>query len=248
LTFKDHFSGHAAAYSRHRPRYPEPLFDFVASLAKRRFLAWDCATGNGQSAEPLARRFERVVATDASERQIASAIPVANVEYRVAPAENSGLEGESADLITVSQALHWLDFERFYVEVRRVAAPGAHLAAWAYDLCEVDPAIDEVLRTFYGATVGEYWPRERAWVAERYETIPFPFRALRAPSFHMTALWTADAMLGYVGTWSAVRRYVAARGHDPLSILGPELRRAWGDAPRHVRWPLVLKVAAVTPR
>jgi len=246
--FKDLFSGHAASYSRYRPRYPEALYDFVASLVERRVVAWDCATGNGQSAEPLSRRFERVVATDASERQIESAMPVANVEYRVAPAEDSGLAAGSVDLITVSQALHWLEFERFYAEVRRVAAPGAHLAAWAYDLCEVDPAIDVVLHAFYAHTVGEYWPPERRWVAERYETIPFPFRVLPAPSFHMTAEWTAEAMLGYVGTWSAVRRYVAERGVDPLSDLGPELRSAWGPAPRHVRWPLVLKVAAVTPR
>ena len=43
------------------------------------------------------------------------------VEYRVATAEESGLESKSVDLITVAQALHWFDLERFEAEARRVA-------------------------------------------------------------------------------------------------------------------------------
>ena len=39
MTFKDHFSGHAALYSRYRPTYPEALFDFLAGVAPSRALA-----------------------------------------------------------------------------------------------------------------------------------------------------------------------------------------------------------------
>src|SRR5438874_11214721 len=107
--FKDHFSQQAADYAKFRPRYPKELFRYLAQVAPGIELAWDCATGNGQAAVELAELFQRVIATDASEKQITNAEPHARVEYRVAPAENSGIESNTIDLVTVAQALHWLD-------------------------------------------------------------------------------------------------------------------------------------------
>ena len=67
---KDHFSGHADLYEAFRPTYPEALFAYLSSLCPRHDLAWDCATGNGQAAVPLAAYFRAVIATDASQKQI----------------------------------------------------------------------------------------------------------------------------------------------------------------------------------
>ena len=112
--FKDHFSTAAAAYTRFRPTYPAALFTWLAGLSGRRELAWDCGCGNGQAALGLAPHFDRVTATDPSREQIANALPHPRVRYAVATAENSGLESSSVDLVTVAQALHWFDLERFY--------------------------------------------------------------------------------------------------------------------------------------
>jgi len=87
MTFKDHFSKQAADYAKFRPRYPREMFEYLTSIAPARQLAWDCATGSGQAAVGLVAVFDRVVATDASEKQIANAEPHERVEYRVAPAE-----------------------------------------------------------------------------------------------------------------------------------------------------------------
>lgn len=131
-SFKDHFSGHAANYRAFRPTYPPELFAFLASVVPRRELVWDCGTGNGQAAVVLAEHFARVFATDASAEQIANAEPHPKVEYAVAPAEKCPLPDASADLITVAQALHWFDHDRFFAEVRRVCKPGAVFAATCY--------------------------------------------------------------------------------------------------------------------
>src|SRR6266566_3978511 len=104
LPFRDHFSGHAAEYREFRPAYPPELFIYLASIAPGRQLAWDCGTGNGQAAVGLASVFDRVIATDASENQIANAEQHVRVEYRFAPAENSGIESETIDTIMVAQA------------------------------------------------------------------------------------------------------------------------------------------------
>jgi ubiquinone/menaquinone biosynthesis C-methylase UbiE len=71
MSFKDHFSKQAADYARFRPRYPREMFEYLGTVARSRALAWDCATGNGQAAVELAEVFGRVIATDASEKQIA---------------------------------------------------------------------------------------------------------------------------------------------------------------------------------
>src|SRR6266516_8230748 len=92
MKFKDHFSGHAVEYAKFRPRYPDKLFEYLASISPRHELAWDCATGNGQAAVGLARHFDSVIATDASAQQIASAEPNDRISYRVAPAEASGID------------------------------------------------------------------------------------------------------------------------------------------------------------
>src|SRR5580765_5794080 len=123
-TFHDHFSKVANRYADFRPHYPAALFDYLATLAPRSSLVWDCACGNGQAALDLAQRFDRAVATDASREQIASATPHPKIEFRVAPAEQSGLPDESVGLITVAQALHWFELERFYIEAKRVLRPG----------------------------------------------------------------------------------------------------------------------------
>src|SRR5215475_11590766 len=123
MGFKDHFSRQAANYAKFRPRYRRELFDYLASIAPGRELAWDCGTGNGQAAVGLASVFDRVIATDASKKQIANAEPHNRVEYHVAPAENSGIPSGTIDLIMVAQALHWFDLDRFYGQAGRVLKP-----------------------------------------------------------------------------------------------------------------------------
>ena len=249
VPFKDHFSSHAADYAAYRPGYPPALFDFLLTLTAGRRLAWDCATGNGQAAVDLAARFERVIATDASADQIAHAVPHPRVEYRIAAAESSGLPDRSVDLVTVAQALHWFDFDRFYAEVRRVLAPDGAIAAWTYNLARVSPEIDAAIDRLARDVAGPYWPPERRWVDLEYRTIPFPFPEAAAPAFVHEERWDLERLLRYLRTWSAVQRYQKATGDDPLAQIRDELAAAWGDsaAARVVRWPIFLRASQPLP-
>jgi SAM-dependent methyltransferase len=240
--FKDHFSKQAVGYAKFRPRYPQKLFDYLGSIAPNHQLAWDCGTGNGQAAVGLASVFERVIATDASEKQIANAQSHEIVEYRVAPAENSGIGSETIDLIMVAQALHWFDLDRFYLEARRVLKPEGVLAASAYNLLHIEPAIDQIVNRYYYEVVGPFWPPERKLV-EEFADIPFPFHKIDPPKFEMTADWNLNHLVGYIQTWSSTQRFVAATGSDPLGQISDELHRAWGDSrqTRIVAWPLILR-------
>jgi len=245
-TFRDHFSGHATDYSRFRPSYPEALFSWLATLAPPHALVWDCATGNGQAARALASHFETVVATDASDEQIAAAQPHPRVRFGVHPASNSGLDDHSVSLVTVAQALHWFEPEPFHREVTRVVVPGGTVAAWCYELFEVTEAIDAPMLELYHDIVGDDWPPQRRHIETGYRDITWPWTRMATPDFEMVADWSLERVLGYLRTWSATRRWQAREGRDPVAIVEPRMRAAWGDAStRRVNWPLKLLVSAV---
>jgi ubiquinone/menaquinone biosynthesis C-methylase UbiE len=244
-TFHDHFSGIAKRYADFRPHYPAALFDYLATLVPRDSVVWDCACGNGQATLDLAERFEKVIATDASREQIESAKRHSMVEFRVAPAEQSGLPDESATLITVAQAVHWFNFDRFYAEAKRVLRPDGIMAIWAYGVNDVEgEAVNGIVQDYYSNTVGPYWPPERRLVEEGYRTIPFPFTEIVPPQIRMESRWTLEQLLGYFSTWSATNRYIKANGRNPLEPLSAALSKAWGDpeAPRLIVWPLSLRL------
>src|SRR5436190_1039921 len=200
--FHDHFSELASRYADFRPRYPAALFDYLATLVPADSVVWDCACGSGQATFDLATRFNKVVATDASAEQIASAKPHPRVEYSVALAEQSGLESGSVGLVTVAQALHWFNLERFYPETKRVLKPAGVLAAWAYGMNQVaGEDANEIAQDFYHNVVGPYWPPERRLVEEGYRTIPFPFKEIVAPSFQLEVHWNLEQLLGYFSSW-----------------------------------------------
>jgi ubiquinone/menaquinone biosynthesis C-methylase UbiE len=211
----------------------------------RRRLAWDCATGNGQAALGLARHFDQVVATDLSLAQLRQAPPYPEIVYVASTAEESALAGGAVDLITVAAAIHWFDLERYAAEVQRVLGPGGVLAAWTYHVGRVDPPLDEVFARFYREVIAPYFAPAVRFVDERYATLDLPGEAIAVErTFAVSAAWTLDQMLAFIGSWSATRQYIEERGEDPAALIAGELERIWGDRrrPLPVRWPLDIRV------
>lgn len=244
MNFKDHFSRQATEYAQFRPRYPRELFEFIAANSPGNQLALDCATGSGQAAVGLAEFFQKVIAIDASTQQIESAQPNERVEYRVAAVEASGLSASSCDAITVAQALHWFRLVDYYAEARRVLRPGGLLAIWSYYHLRVSPGIDAIVRRYHDEVVGPFWPPERKMVGRAYLDLPFPFAEIEMPEFQIEVRWSLDQLLGYLRTWSATQRFLAANNCDPVDSIAVELARAWNDSDpkRRVIWPLTVRV------
>ncbi|WP_269532082.1 class I SAM-dependent methyltransferase [Chitinimonas sp. BJYL2] len=243
MSFKDHFSRQANDYARYRPNYPEALFDWLAQVAPSRVLALDVATGNGQAAVALAQRFERVIATEPSATQIANAEQRANIDYRQEPAEAMSALDASVDVLTVAQALHWFDLPDFMLESTRVLKPGGVLAVWCYEVFSCEPEVDALVSHFYHQVIGPYWPPERRWIEQGYAGLELPYADIATPSLDMSLQWDLDALVGYLGTWSATQRYRQSKGVDPLPALAQQLAAVWGDpaVAKTVSWPLKLR-------
>ncbi len=244
MSFQDNFSRQAAEYSRYRPTYPDELFAFLASIAPGDALAWDCATGNGQAARGLIRHFRRVIATDASDRQIAHAPATGGIEYRVMPAEATDIEDASVDLITAAAALHWFDLERFYAEANRVLRPGGVIAAWSYSDSAADPEVQPTLSRYGMEIVGPYWSPSLRNLWDGYGKLPFPFDDITPPPQNVHVEWTLEELRGYLGTWSAVQKFIEVRGYDPFTEIEGELGDIWGDPAtrRPIRFPMEVRV------
>jgi len=238
------FAPIAKEYARFRPRYPEALFAYLASIAPSRQLAWDCATGTGQSASALVEHFDSVVATDISEELMAHAVPHDRIMYSKADALNSGLATGSIDLITVANALHWFHGEPFVQEVRRVLKPGGVIAAWSFAFAQITPEVDRLTRKLHSEIVDPFWIEPNRIVEHGYKDLYFPFDPIDPPAFDMISHMDLDSLEGYLRTWSASTKFRAAHGIDPIGLVHEELLIAWGDPAkvREVHWTLNLRV------
>jgi SAM-dependent methyltransferase len=245
--FKDYFSSRSADYAAFRPTYPAALVDALAEVSPANDTALDCGCGAGQLSTMLAQKFARVIAIDASAQQLEHAKPHQRVEYRCVPVEATGLEVASIDLVTAAQAAHWFDLEKFYPEVRRILRPDGVIGLITYGIVKTDGEVGVVLSRFYFEVIGRFWPPERHHVETGYREMAFPFREIPAPAIAMEVSWTAEELLGYVDTWSAVRNAEAALGRAPYDAFALELRKAWGDCAerRRIYWPISIRLGRI---
>ena len=243
---KDNFSVHARDYAQYRPDYPRELFEFILGLVKEKKIAWDCATGNGQSAKILAANFDTVYATDISQKQIDHAIDLPNVFYSVQPAEKTDFPDNYFDLVTVAQALHWFEFDKFYREVNRTLVNDGIIATWMYGLLEISPAINEIIHDkLYEGILGQYWDEERKHVDQAYRSIPFPFEEIQAPIFTRQVNWTIGELHGYLETWSAVQKFISKNNYSPVTGIIEEIARHWKGETMSMDFKMHMKVGRI---
>lgn len=244
---KDNFSAQSKDYAAFRPKLQQEVYDFVFQHITCFDRAWDAGTGNGQTAVALSKVFKEVIATDISRNQLIHAVQLPNIFYRKEPAEHSTLAEASVDLITIAQAIHWFDFENFYKEVKRVAKPGAIIAAFSYSMFRAEAEItDNIIQKFYSDSA-PYWDAERRYINDQYKTISFPFDEITAPVFYINYEWTIEDMLGYIGTWSANQHYQKKFRRSLISEeFKNNLQQNWVNSETtKLRFPVYMRIGKV---
>lgn len=260
------FNKHAEDYSKHRPTYPDVLFQYISSLCVKHDVAWDVATGNGQAALELSRYFRAVIASDSSEEQLKFTFNQArNVSYFQASAECPSIELRAAiqklkpsgrvDVITVAQALHWFDFLEFYQVVHEfLEVETGIFACWCYSFPEFfNKDLNDIFHHIYEDILGKHWAKERRYVEERYKTLPYfekYFKEIPVPKEKYENLkcdyqWSFDDCLNYMKTWSAYQSAcVTFEEPIPKDIL-KQMKEFWledDNEVRHVSFPIHLRL------
>jgi SAM-dependent methyltransferase len=149
-------SGFAAGFDANRPAPPSVLTEILCLEARvdRPRIVVDLGSGTGLSTRIWAERADEVVGVEASPEmrdEAEAATSAGNVRFVHAYAQATGLPGGEADIVTCSQALHWMEPEPTLAEAARLLRPGGVFAAYDYDWppivdWEVEAAFEEVLR------------------------------------------------------------------------------------------------------
>jgi SAM-dependent methyltransferase len=126
----------------------------LEAQVERPQLVVDLGSGTGLSTRAWIERAEEVVGVEASpemRKQAEAATPASNVRYVHAYAQDTGLPGATADIVTCSQSFHWMEPESTLVEAARILRPGGVFAAYDYEWppvvqWEVEAAFEEMIR------------------------------------------------------------------------------------------------------
>jgi SAM-dependent methyltransferase len=223
------FSDKSDLYASARPTYPAALYEFLRVQCEDLENCWDCATGTGQAAIALADIFDHVEASDVSAEQVAHAVAHARVNYSVQAAEKTDYADHSFDLITVAQALHWFDFQPFWLEVDRVLKPGGVFATWFYSWFRINDEIDAVIQSHLLDVIEPYWAAQNRLAWDHYREVDFPLAEIPAPTIPLNFDWQLDQVLAYVGTWSATRRCLDKQGDGFFDEFVSAMYAAWGS-------------------
>jgi ubiquinone/menaquinone biosynthesis C-methylase UbiE len=134
-TYKNYFSTKSAAerYAKGRPHFHlfviEKIKKFLV-LEKSLAFTLDVGCGTGLSSVALKEISEKVVGIDVSAEMLNQAEKTDDIQYVLASAENLPLGAEKFDLMTISQAIHWIDKEIFFAEADRVLKPDSLIIAY----------------------------------------------------------------------------------------------------------------------
>ena len=156
---KELFTHKSDDYSRFRPSYPAAAIDWLrAEIRGERVV--DIGAGTGIFTKLLLRCFHEVSAVEPNEEMRKKFLfNLPGIPCSDGSGEATKLPDHSVDLITIAQAFHWLDEEKFKAEAFRILAPEGKIAIiWNTSLRnEFTEARDEVCR--------KYCPRFRAGYA-----------------------------------------------------------------------------------
>jgi ubiquinone/menaquinone biosynthesis C-methylase UbiE len=251
----DRFTGFADRYDAFRPQPPSVLLDILTQLARveRPRLVVDLGSGTGLSTVIWSARAERVIGVEPNADMRRQALVRAaqtgvanNVKYIDAVSSQTGLPDASADIVTCSQSLHWMDPAPTFAEVARILRPGGVFAAYdadwpptlnwqaerAYtDFVERAEALGEA-RGWYNGVIK--WKKEEHLVRM---SASGHFRYVKEIVVHHAESGDAERLIGLALSQGGVAKLLqrgASESEMGLDTFRREAARALGD--RSITW------------
>jgi ubiquinone/menaquinone biosynthesis C-methylase UbiE len=256
----ERFSGFADAYDKFRPEPPAVLAGILTQLIQipRPELVVDLGSGTGLSTRYWADKADQVIGVEPTEdmrRQAMAQTTASNITYRAGFSHQTGLPGHCVQIITCSQALHWMDPQGTFQEAARILVPGGIFAAYDYDWppvtgkWEVSAAYETCMKNM--ATAEKSLPpqvRVHKWDKNEHLSrmqSSGSFRYTQEIVIHQTDQGNAERMLGlFLSQGSVMTLLKAGFREEQLEIdqLRKTIQAVLGDELRTWYWSYRIRV------
>jgi SAM-dependent methyltransferase len=259
----ERFTGFADLYDRFRPGPPADLASLLARYSGRSAIdrVVDLGSGTGLSTRYWAAHAREVVGIEptADMRRRAAALSTAGtIAYRDGLSHETGLPDGFAQIVSCSQALHWMKPLETFREARRILLPGGVFAAIDYDWpptvgsWEAEAAyaacMESVGRLGKERRISEglqQW--EKSGHLERMRSSGC-FRFVKEFALHHVDMGNAERFVGVLLSQGGVMGLLKAGvGEDALLIdsLRAVAERTLGSSPRPWTWSARVRVGVV---
>jgi len=154
----DRFSGFTGLYNASRPTPPQIITKAILTyLPESPQLVVDIGSGTGLSTMIWRDIAPRVIGIEPNDDMRKAAVethgcasPAKSIVFQKGYSNQTGLPDACADVVTISQAFHWMDIPSTLDEVWRILKPGGVFAV--YD-CDWPPCVDWMVEQAQDALV-----------------------------------------------------------------------------------------------
>ena len=149
---KGDFTGLASDYTKSRPNYSNTVLSSIIGLLSKPIVEIDFAdvgAGTGiWTNMVIAKTPKSSCAVEPNDDMRSEGIKFTkgkNVNWIKGSAENTGIESDSLDWVTMASSFHWTDFDKATKEFHRILKKnGVFTALWNPRLIEVNPLLVEI--------------------------------------------------------------------------------------------------------
>lgn len=243
------YRGVTDLYDKYRPCPPEALLDVLTQLAEisHPHLVVDLGSGTGLSTRVWTGRADQVIGIEPGQEmrgraeRVTLAAGLQNIRYVEAFSDGTGLPDGCADIVTCSQALHWMEPEATFAEVARILRPGGIFAAYDVDFpptlrWEAADALKRfVYHCEYVGRAHEWNRKTRRWNKDEHlanMSASGRFRHVAEVLLHNKEMGNAERLVGYalsMGTVATLLQHVPSEEEVGLEAFRAESRRLLGD-------------------
>ena len=256
MTAGEVFSGTEDYYAWYRPDYPEAVYEAIVShfALDGRGALLDLGTGTGHVALALREHFEAVDGVDVNAAMLAYAREEVStsdtgIRWHESSAESFEAAAGAYRLVTIGNAIHWMDGPSVLARCHEWTAEGGGIALldmpgmWTPDMALGNEpwigVLGDVLRRHLGdrrrAGSGYYRPAERSHEELLSDS---PFEAIEAGSTSEAVTWTLDEVIGYLYSTSFANKEVLG---DRVEAFEKELRVSLQEVEPSGRFPRTLE-------
>lgn len=151
----------ASIYAKVRPTYPEQVYQEMVKMNDGHLFASavDIGCGSGQSTEGLVTIARQVIGVEPGAHLLDEARShYPNIKFYQGSGEQTNLESQIADLVTIATAFYWMDRVKALEEINRLLKPQGILAIYRYLFPVVEQAAAQKVINEH---LAKYWNQYR---------------------------------------------------------------------------------------